>query len=351
MVLRTRRARHVLVASLSTLMLAATSCASNAPQDTLEPAGDAARTIDNLFTPVFWIAVVVFVLVQGLLVVSIVKFRSRGRDHSGKEPVQTHGNTKMEIGWTIIPALLLFLIAIPTVKTIFDLAEEPKGDVLAVTVTGHLWWWEYEYPDLGVITANELVIPADRPIRLSLKSKAPTVTGAEGGVIHSFWVPRLAGKQDVIPGRVNKLTIEADAPGTYYGQCAEFCGLSHANMRLRVISKSPDDFEDWIREQRRPASTPMTGDAAAGSDLFTSKGCIGCHAIDGVEGAEARVGPDLTHLQSRSTFAGSIFEMNSEELGKWLADPPKRKPGSKMPKLNLSAKEIGDLVAYLETLR
>lgn len=351
MVLRTRRARRLLVASLSMVMLAATSCASNVPQNSLDPAGSAARKINNLFTPVFWVAVVVFVLVQGLLVTAIVRFRSRGHDRDEKEPVQTHGNTRMEIGWTVIPALLLFLIAIPTVKTIFDLAREPKGNPLAVNVTGNLWWWEYEYPGLGVVTANELVIPTHRPIRLSLRSRAPTVIGSEGGVVHSFWVPRLAGKLDVIPGRVNKLTIEADEPGTYYGQCAEFCGLSHANMRLRVISKTPADFESWIRQQQLPASAPFTADAEAGLALFTAKGCIGCHSINGVQGAQARVGPNLTHLQSRRTFAGSIFEMNPDELSKWLADPPKRKPGSKMPNLNLSAKEIHDLVAYLETLR
>ncbi len=246
-------------------------------------------------------------------------------------------------------------VAVPTISTIFDLAEEPKGDVLSVNVTGHLWWWEYEYPDLGIRTANELHIPVDRPIRLTLRSKSPTVADQPTGVIHSFWVPKLAGKQDVVPGRTNKMTIEADTPGTYRGQCAEFCGISHAYMRLRVVAESADDFDAWTKGQRLAAVPPTGSEALAGLDVFNGKtgkqACGSCHTVNGLAGAEGQMGPDLTHLQSRTTFAGAIFDMTNENLVKWLENPPKRKAGSKMPNLGLSGDEINKLVAYLETLR
>lgn len=355
---RGRAARRFLwlAAALAVLALLA-ACAKDAPQDALNPAGPIARRQDSLFKTVFWAAVVpIFVLVQGLVIATVIRHRHRpGRP----EPVQVHGNTKLEIAWTAAPALILLAVAIPTITTTFDLSREPKGDVLEIDVIGRLWWWEYRYPGLDVVTANELHIPTGRPVRLTLTSEEPGLpkVGDEfaTGVIHSFWVPRLAGKQDVVPGRKNKLTIVADEPGTYRGQCAEYCGLSHANMRLRVIAEEPDDFEAWVREQRRPA-TPAGGAAGEGLALFTQKGCIACHSIKGVEGATARVGPNLTHFQSRTTFAGATFDLTRENLERWLRDPPAMKPmrpdqGLGMPNFGLSEDEIDKLVAYLETLR
>jgi cytochrome c oxidase subunit 2 len=348
------------VAAIPAVFVFLASCASKAPQDTLDPDGPIARKENNLFLFVFVIAAIVFVLVQGLIIATVIRHRHRpGRP----DPVQVHGNTKLEFGWTAIPALLLVGVAFPTVFTIFDVAKEPKKNVLPVEVYGHLWWWEYRYPTLGnLTTANELHIPTNTDIRLSLHSIEPGLPAAKGedfatGVIHSFWVPKLAGKQDVVPGRVNKLTIRADKEAEYYGQCAEYCNLSHANMRLRVVSMAQANFDKWVAEQRAPIQQPTSGDAAAGFALFKGKGtCIACHTMQGVEGAVARVGPNLSHLMSRKTFAGATFDISPDNLRDWIRDPSAMKPmrpekGTGMPKLPLSETEINQLVAFLETLK
>ena len=353
--------RRLRVTAIPAVFVFLASCAKDAPQSAIDPQGPIAHKIDNLFVPVIAVAGVVFVLVQGLIIATIVRHRHRpGRP----DPIQVHGNTKLEIGWTVVPALLLVGIAFPTVFTIFDVAREPKGDPLAVEVYGHMWWWEYRYPTLGVSTANELHIPTGRPIRLSLHTIEPGIPAAKGqefaqGVIHSFWVPGLAGKQDVVPGRVNKLTLLADKVDTYIGQCAEYCNLSHANMRLRVISQTPLEFDKWVEDQKKPAEVPTSGDAAAGYALFKGKGtCIGCHTLGGVEGAVARVGPNLTHLMDRTSFAGATFPLEAGNglLKKWITNPSAMKPmrpeqGTGMPKIPLSETEINQLVAFLETLK
>ena len=335
------------------------SCAKDAPQDTFDVDGPIAQKIDNLQVPVFLVAGVVFVLVQALLIATVVRHRHRpGRP----DPIQVHGNTKLEIGWTVVPALLLVGVAFPTIFTIFDLSKEPKKNVLPVDVYGHLWWWEYQYPTLGISTANELHIPTNTDVRLSLHSIEPGIPAPPGqefaqGVLHSFWVPKLAGKQDVVPGRVNKLNIRADREDEYFGQCVEYCNLSHANMRLRVISQEPAKFDEWVAQQRKPIEKPASGDAAAGMALFNGKGtCIGCHTLQGVEGASARVGPNLSHLMGRKTFAGAMFDISTENLRNWIRDPSAMKPmrpeqGTGMPKVPLSEAEINQLVAFLETLK
>jgi cytochrome c oxidase subunit 2 len=336
--LRSRTKRLGTVASAG-LLLVLTACAENAPQDTMEPAGPVSRTILHLSEPVFVIAGIVFVLVQGLVVFAVIKFRDRP-DRPGPEPEQIHGNTKLEVGWTLIPALILFSIAIPTIKTIFDLSQKP-ANALQVTVIGHQFWWEYRYDDLGITTANELSIVAGQPVELTLESI---------DVIHSYWIPPLAGKTDVIPGRENHMSFEADKPGTYLGQCTEFCGLSHANMRARAVAYTQADFDTWVARQKSAAVTPPAGSQAAeGLALFNGKGCAGCHTVEGV--SQGKVGPNLTHLQSRSTFAGSIFALNEDNLRTWLEDPPAVKPGSVMPDLGLTEEEITQLIAYLETLQ
>ncbi|MGH8998242.1 MAG: cytochrome c oxidase subunit II [Acidimicrobiia bacterium] len=355
------RSRFLLAAAVPLVGLGG-ACASDARQDSLDPQGPVAHQIDDLFMPIFIVAGLVGVLVMGLVIASIIRHRERpGRP----EPVQVHGNTKLEIGWTAAPALLLLFVAVPTVNTIFELDEEPDGNPLQVEVYGHMWWWEYKYPDLAVTTANELHIPTGRPIRLELRSIEPGIPAPPGveisaGVIHSFWVPKLAGKQDVVPGRVNKLTLEASEPGTYFGQCAEYCNLAHADMRLRVIAQSPGDFDRWVDEQKQPAEEPGGGEEAEGFELFTGKGgCVSCHSVDGIEGAEARVGPDLTHLQSRETFGGATFELNPDNLRRWVTNPSSMKPmrpeeGTGMPARgaagSLTDEEIDKIVAYLRTL-
>lgn len=330
---RTRWARLVLVLiSVSLLVLLLTAC-EEAPQSSLQPAGEQAEKIDTLFDVSFWIAAAFFVFVQVMLVVALFRFRHRPGQ---EEPRQVHGNTRLEVAWTIVPALILAALAVPTVGTIFDLAEEP-ANAMEIRVVGHQWWWEVHYPEEGVVTANEIHIPTGRPVRLTLES---------ADIIHSFWVPRLAGKQDLVPGRVNHLTIQADEPGTYLGQCAEYCGLSHANMRFRVEAQSESDFNRWVSQQTQPARQPTGGLAARGAQIFQTGQCIACHTVSGTQ-AQGKVGPDLTHFASRETFAGAIFETNEENLAAWLRNPPGVKPGALMPNLNLTDEQIEALVAYL----
>jgi cytochrome c oxidase subunit II len=268
----------------------------------------------------------------------VIRFRARSDDDA---PKQIHGNTKLELTWTILPALLLAGIAIPTVKMVFDTNTFPK-DALTITTTGHRWWWQFGYDGTPVQTANELHIPSGEKVVLQLTSV---------DVIHNFWVPELAGKIYAIPGRHNRLLIEADQPGTYFGQCAEYCGTSHANMRIRVVVQTPADYQTWVSQQEHPPPTPPASDAAAtaGLGLFSQRGCSGCHTISGI--SSGVVGPDLTHFKSRSVFAGSIFANNDNDLRAWLANPPGEKPGSVMPNLNLSQDDINKLTAYLDTLK
>jgi cytochrome c oxidase subunit II len=368
----TRSRLKLLVALLAFAVLAGACGRGDMPQNTLSNLeGPDARQVDRLWDLVFPIATVVFILVNALIIYVIVKFRARSDDD---QPVQVHGNAKAEIGWTIAPALILAVIGVFTVVTVFDINKRADGaEVLQVKVIGHQWWWEYEYPEEDIITANELVIPAGRQVQLEMTS---------ADVVHSFWPPKLAGKVDVVPGRINYMTIQADKPGDYSGQCAEYCGLSHANMRLRVIAYSPEDFEDWVANQQRPAvaaptttttTAPASGsstapvvetaigedpelDQANGAELFITKGCSGCHTVSGLEGASGRLAPDLTHLYARTTFAGAVFDLNNRNLRRWLRDPPAMKPmnpdnGMGMPNLGLSEDEITQLIAYLETLK
>jgi cytochrome c oxidase subunit II len=332
------------MAGAAALGLLLSACARDAPQDALKPDGPIARKQDHLWDLTFGIATVIFFVVIGLILFALFRFRARSDDDA---PKQVHGNPRLEVTLTILPALLLAVVAVPTVGTIFDLAKKPSGDPLEVTVHGKLWWWELEYPKQDLRTANEMHIPAGRPIYLSLQSD---------NVIHSWWIPKLAGKRDVVPGRTNHMTIQADHPGTYMGQCAEFCGLSHANMRMRVIAQTPEDFDAWVTAQKADARSDQTGLAKAGRNLFLNRPdatqqCAGCHTVEGLEGATGRVGPNLTHVSSRTTFAGGIFKRTPANLARWLRNPPGQKPGSKMPNLNLTEEEIQRLVAYLESLK
>lgn len=343
---KARCSRSGALALLLVLAVLAVGCASNAPQDTLHPAGTNANKELGLYQLVFWVAVVVFVLVQGLVIVAIVRFRRRDGDDE-KEPVQVHGNTRLELGWTIAPALILLVLAIPSIATIFELARTPKDNPLDVTIVGHQFWWEYRYTDADTKfnTANELHIPTGRSVRIVENGKL-----GNADVIHSWWVPKLSGKTDNIPGRINKLTLKTDKPGTYLGQCAEFCGLSHANMRLRVIAETPAAFARWVTAQKQPGPPKPSDESPAGQGrlLFEAKGCSGCHTVTGL--SRGKVGPNLTHVYGRETFAGGLFDMNTDNLLRWLHNPPGEKPGARMPNLNLAPQEITQLIAYLQTL-
>jgi len=350
-----RPARIALLAA-SVLLLAACS----GDQSALAPAGPYAQRPHDLIIYVFGTAVAVFVLVQGLILYTSFRFRRREGDDS--LPEQVHGNTKLEIVWTLIPAVILAAIAVPTVQMIFEQMDEPEGEYLTVEVIGHRWWFEYYYPDYDIYTANEMAIPVGVPVRLEMTA-ADLARAPDLGVIHSFWIPRLAGKQDLVPGHTTYLNLQADEPGRFIGQCAEYCGLSHANMRARVEAMEPADFQAWIAAQQTPAAVPAAGSLEArGRELFGDLGarqaCASCHQAwegNGLRGPAQ--GPDLTHLMSRLEFAGAIHDLTPENLRSWLADPNAMKPmqyevnGIGMPNLNLSEDELDALTAYLLTLR
>lgn len=323
------------------LVLAAllTAGCTPGPQDALAPVGPVGAMESGLYNLIFGIAVVVFVIVEGLLIYAVLRYRQRPGDGI---PVQVHGNTKLEIAWTIIPVLILVGVAIPTLTTIASAAGTPPGrDVLNVKVIGHQWWWEFQYPDQNVVTADELHIPIGTKVAL-------TVVSAD--VIHSFWVPKLGGKLQAIPNRVNTMWFEADQAGTYHGQCYQLCGTSHANMRFIVVAESKADFAKWIADQQANAVTPSGGEAAKGAQVFATGPCVGCHTIRGTN-AKAKIGPDLTHFGSRQTIAGAILENNPKNLAMWLHDPPAVKPGSLMPNYHLTNDQVNALVAYLESLK
>lgn len=327
--------RLFLGATLLALVVLFSGCADEYPQDFLNyQAGPNAEKADNLWDITILIAGVIFVIVEGLLVYALIRFRHK----PGREAAQFHGNTKLEVVLTIVPALILVGLLIPSIATIFDIAKKPAGS-LEITVTARQYWWQYEYSDFDFATANELHIPINQPIHLTLK-------GAD--VIHSYWIPRLTGTQDVVPNRENALTFSATEPGRYMGQCKEFCGLSHANMRLIVFAHEPADFQTWVAEQQKPAGA-VTSDTAAGEKLFLEGACVNCHAIEGTDAA-ATTAPDLTHFASRETFGGATFKLTPENLAEWLRDPPAMKPGSFMPDYGLTEDEIADLVAYLMSL-
>ncbi len=287
-----------------------------------------------------------FVVVELILVYVVIRYRARPGQVGRPKPV--YGHTVLEIGWTLAPAAILVFIAVPTIQTIFQVDGTPPPDALEVEVIGHQWWWEYHYPEYGFRTATELHVPVGRPVLLTITSQ---------DVIHSFWAPKLGGKRDAMPGRTTRLVFTADSLGRFLGQCAEFCGASHANMRLAVIVDDEATFAEWAaRQQQGPAAI----DAAAtvvqeGAAVFqrvrepANHSCIACHAVGGV--AYGALGPDLTHLADRAVIAGGILPNTEEGLTRWLRDPVTEKPGSLMPRVDLTDEEIAALVAYLRSLR
>jgi cytochrome c oxidase subunit 2 len=311
------------------------------PQSSLHPTADYSGWIQNLNVQLTVWVVVIFVLVQGLLIVAVVKFRARP---DSPEPKQVHGNTALEIAWTIAPAIILALVAVPTVLTIWKTQSVPPGDLLKVKVIGHQWWWEFQYPDLGITTASEMHVPVGKTVWVDIES---------ADVIHSFWFPSVAGKRDAVPGHTNHIWFTADSLGTFPGQCAEFCGLSHANMRMKLMVESPGDFAGWVEDQKRtPAEPDSTTLAGEGKRIYASAACIACHAIEGV--SAGIIGPNLTHVGSRTTIAGGLFPNTPDEMAKWIADAPGRKPGAIMfplASLGITQDQIPAIVAYLQSLK
>jgi cytochrome c oxidase subunit 2 len=307
--------------ALALVVLAGCSQAENNHQNSLDPHGADAEKINNLFTPVAIIAILVGIFI--LCATVFVALRFRYRPGKNENPKQTHGNSRLEITWTIIPALLLAIIAVPTVGTIFDLAKPPAADALQVTVVGKQWWWEFKYPDQNVVTANELHIPVGRDIAIKLTA----CDQGQCNVIHSFWVPELSGTRDVVPGRTSTIVISASQPGTYLGQCKEYCGLSHANMRFRVIAQSNADFQAWLTSQQQGPVNELYSDPSKGTfadepapQLIQKFGCTNCHTFN--DASTDNYGPNLTHLRSRTTFASGYYELDHSNLVSWLLDAP-----------------------------
>ena len=317
------------------------------------PASPAAASIRDLSILVFAITGFIFVVVEGVLVFTIIRFRRRRAEASG-EPPQVYGSKPIEIAWTAAPGLLVFILILVITRTLWEVSiESPTGrsdeQALHVTVIGRQWWWEYRYDEyngrkLGFTTANELHIPASetaipRRVYLTLKS---------ADVCHSFWVPRLAGKTDLIPGRTNLMWLETGESGLYVGQCAEYCGSQRANMLIRLVVDEPEDFERWLANEARPAVDDPS--VRAGKAVFLGQTCINCHRVRGTP-AQGTYVTDLTHLMSRATIAAGMVPSTAKDLGHWIEDPQTVKPGCLMPAFGLDVRDRTRLVDYLLTLR
>jgi len=393
------RLKPLILGTVGTVFLA--SCGRNAPQDTFQPKGPNAQKIDTLQKPVFAVAGIIGVIVAVAVVYSIVKFRDRGQPI----PKQSHGNPALEITLTIIPALILAVVGVFTFRTVFDLNKTSDTQMI-INVTGQQWWWEYDYPtnnEYGItqpiITSGQLVIPVGTKVLLRETSR---------DVIHSYWIPALNGKRDAVPGRITLNRIEADEPGIYAGQCTEFCGLSHANMRMEAVALSKEDFAKWVANELKPYAAPAENTLAKEGETVFLNQCTRCHQVNGLTRADGTpviaapdenvwsgAAPNLSHLMSRNTFAGAMFNLvtpecrtdvwksesatfgakylagvdesclNQTDLRGWLRNAPAMKPmyanpallaatGGKyrgMPNLGLSESDIEKLVAYLLTLK
>ena len=330
-------------------LLLAVGCNPDSPQSILQAYGPVAERQLGLFWLLFWAVLVVFVLVCGWLVYTVIRYRRRPGQGI---PEQVHGNTKLEITWTLIPAILLAALAVPTVAGQFYITEPPAGsDQMTIEVTGHQWWWSVEYPDSGVVTANEIHVPVGKAVVVDLTSE---------DVIHSFWIPKLAGKIDVVPGKTTSMWFQADEPGEYLGQCAEFCGESHTWMKFRVIAESQEDYEAWTQAQLAEAPQPSTEAETVGAQLFITKACIACHKITGVPAAAGIIGPNMTHVGSRNSIAAGVLDNTEENVKAWITDPSEFKPGNIMnrdglaytnPNFALSDEDVNNLTAYILSLK
>jgi cytochrome c oxidase subunit II len=308
------------------------------------PVSTPAFAIRDLSFLVLGIVTFIFIVVAGVTVYAIIRYRWRPGD-DGREPPQVYGSTQIELAWTVVPFLIVIVLFLTTTRYIFAIERPPATpDAVEVTVVGNQWWWEIRYPRLGIVTANELHVPVSDAAR-----PTPTVVTLQSAdVIHSFWIPQVAGKTDVIPGKINQTWIEPRTPGTYVGQCAEFCGVQHAWMLLRVTVHPREDFDRWVAAQRATAAD--LPEVRAGRDIFTSVACISCHTVRGTPG-NGVFGPDLTHLMSRATIGAGVAANTPENLKAWVNDPAALKPGALMPAMKLTSDDLDRLVAYLATLR
>lgn len=339
------RTKPLVVLVFMALLVGMSGCQGPFPQSTFDPTTSFGRDLADLFGLIFWWGVAVFVVVEGAVVYALIRFRARP---DGAQPVPIHGHTALEIAWTLAPAMIIVFIAVPTIQAIWRDAAPDAENTLEVQAIGHQWWWEFRYDEFGIVTANDLHLPQGRPVTIQLTS---------ADVIHSFWVPRLGGKRDMLLGRNNKLSFTPDSVGEFSGQCAEFCGVSHANMRLRAIVHEATDFTDWVAAHNSPPppEDSLTLLEQQGLAAFravrtpASNSCIACHAIQNI--SFGVLGPNLDHVGSRTAIAGGVLDNTAESLATWLRDPVAVKPGSLMPNIGLTEQEIAALVAFLQRLR
>jgi cytochrome c oxidase subunit 2 len=316
------------------------------PTSIFSPAGTPAHSIFGLSMLVLGVSLCVFLIVGGLLVYVIVRYRHREQDErAGEEPVQIYGSNQIELSWTVIPILIVVMLFLATARVIYSTQKAVKPSAaLDVTVIGHQFWWEYRYPQFGIVTANELHVPVSDP-----KHPTPTyLTMSSADTDHSFWVPRLAGKMDLIPNRVNTMWIDPSISGLYLGQCAQFCGVQHAKMLLRVYADSPAEFSNWITHQRSLAINDPG--VVEGRSLFQHNACISCHTVSGTV-ATGRFGPDLTHVASRDTIGSGAVPNTPSNLRSFVDNPAHFKPGALMPAMHLNDHDLDAVTAYLSTLK
>jgi len=411
--IRDLRMRRLTPALALLLAVGLSACNSFAPNTIFGAHSEFGHSVDVLTRRLLYMGIVVFILVETLLVIILVRYRER---EGNREAKQFHGNSTLEIGWTLIPAVILAFIAVPTIRTIFKTQAKAIPNALQVEVIGHQWWWEFRYPQYGVITANELYLPVGRTANFALTTK---------DVLHSFWVPQLNGKRDLISNHTNYIWFTPDSAYAWNGFCAEYCGTSHANMHFKVFTVAPSEFEAWVAHQKTnavgsalpapaiaqadtgkaghspaaaaPAPTPVlnvsdtvsatfpraklpewlipktptpasltfdqsvTGDATRGATIFKTAPCIACHTVRGVPTAAGIIGPNLTHVGSRTTIAGGLYPNDLRHLQLWIKNAPEMKPGSLMPLFGKNEKgatpglytdqQIADIAAYLSSLK
>lgn len=314
------------------LVVGASACSAIESFNPVTPQG---LSIANLFLAVMVLSAFIFLLVAGLLITILFRYRGRPGD---EDPPQVHGNRNLEIVWTVAPALILVVFFILTLRTMSTVnATAPSA--LRVRVIGHQWWWEFHYPDLGVVTANEMHLPVGVAVRLEVES---------ADVIHSFWVPKLGWKKDAIPGKTNPMWVQFDQAGVYDGPCTEYCGLQHAWMRIRLVAEPPEKFDSWVQQQRLAAAArPESAAAERGREIFLRNTCVNCHAVRGTPAA-AKIGPDLTHFGSRATLGAGVVANTPENLRRWVREVQAVKPGVLMP--NYAALSDDDLTALVDYL-
>jgi len=323
--------------------LADTADRALSPTNIFAPVSTPAHSIMGLSLFVLVVTAGIFAIVFSLLVYCVVRFGKRAND-DGREPPQVYGSNQVELAWTVIPVLIVVVLFLATARVIASIqkAAQPRNAIQVVAI-GHQFWWEYRYPDLKVVTANELHVPVSDPAH-----PTPTfITLLSADTDHSFWVPRLGGKTDLIPNHPNSIWMDPQVTGLYVGQCAQYCGTQHAKMLLRVYVQSRQEFDRWVAEQTQLAHASTS--VPEGQRIFETTACINCHAVSGTV-ADGRFGPDLTHLMSRETIASGAAPNTPENLRLWIQNPDSIKPGSKMPAMGLSDQQLDAVTAYLATL-